>query len=287
MSPILAGLFSALAFAGATMVSARASRLTGAIPAVAGAMLVIVVILVPVALVVSPLPPVGPEMLGLAALSGFMNTTGLVLIYSAYRIGAVGIVSTIVSTDGAIAAVISVVAGESLAPGSGPVLAVIALGVVVAATSGGHELEDGVPISRTRSLQAAGLALAAAIVFGAGMFLTANASSALPVAWVLLPGRVAGLVILGIALIAARRARVERAAIPFVVVAGILEIVGFAAFMIGAQADIAVTSILSSMFAPIAAVAAFILFRERLAGRQVAGIVLVVTGIALLGTLAG
>ena len=39
MSPILAGLFSALAFAGATMVSARASRLTGAIPAVAGAML--------------------------------------------------------------------------------------------------------------------------------------------------------------------------------------------------------------------------------------------------------
>ena len=35
-----------------------------------------------------------------------------------------------------------------------------------------------------------------------------------------------------------------------------------------------------------AMLAAFILFRERLAGRQVAGIVLVVTGIALLGTLA-
>ena len=40
MSPILAGLFSALAFAGATMAAARASRLTGAIPAVAGALLV-------------------------------------------------------------------------------------------------------------------------------------------------------------------------------------------------------------------------------------------------------
>ena len=269
------------------MAAARASRLTGAIPAVVGAMLVIVVILVPVALVVSPLPAVGPEMLIVATLSGFLNTTGLVLIYSAYRIGAVGIVSTIVSTDGAIAAVISVVAGESLAPGSGPVLAVVALGVVVAATSGGHELEEGVRISRAHSLQAAGLAVAAAILFGSGMYLTAWASSALPVAWVLLPGRVAGLAILGIPLLAARRARVERAAIPFLVAAGILEIVGFAAYMIGAQSDIAITSVLSSMFAPIAAVAAFILFRERLAGRQVAGIALVVTGIALLGTLAG
>jgi hypothetical protein len=60
MGPILAGLLSALAFAGSTMVSARASRLTGVIPGVAGAMLVIVVILVPVALVVSTMRPVGP-----------------------------------------------------------------------------------------------------------------------------------------------------------------------------------------------------------------------------------
>jgi multidrug transporter EmrE-like cation transporter len=41
------------------------------------------------------------------------------------------------------------------------------------------------------------------------------------------------------------------------------------------------------MFAPIAAVAAFVLFRERLAPRQTVGIVLVVVGIAILGVLTG
>jgi multidrug transporter EmrE-like cation transporter len=39
------------------------------------------------------------------------------------------------------------------------------------------------------------------------------------------------------------------------------------------------------MLAPTAAVAAFILFRERLAPRQIAGIVLVVVGIAVLAFL--
>ena len=41
------------------------------------------------------------------------------------------------------------------------------------------------------------------------------------------------------------------------------------------------------MFAPLAAIAAFVLFRERLAPRQVVGIVLVVVGIALLGAFSG
>ena len=37
------------------------------------------------------------------------------------------------------------------------------------------------------------------------------------------------------------------------------------------------------MFAPLAAVAAFVLFRERLAPRQLAGIAVAVVGIAILG----
>ena len=39
------------------------------------------------------------------------------------------------------------------------------------------------------------------------------------------------------------------------------------------------------MFAPLAAVAAFVVFRERLGRRQVAGIVLVVVGVTALGLL--
>jgi drug/metabolite transporter (DMT)-like permease len=82
------------------------------------------------------------------------------------------------------------------------------------------------------------------------------------------------------------RLHVPRSALPFIVLIGLVEVLGFVSFAAGAREDIAITSVLASMFAPMAAVAAFILFRERLAPRQIAGIVLVVVGILALGVLA-
>ena len=82
------------------------------------------------------------------------------------------------------------------------------------------------------------------------------------------------------------RARVPRKALPFIALTGLAEVVGLTSFSIGARQDIAVTSVLGSMFAPMAAIAAFVLFKERLAPRQIMGIALVVAGIAVLGTLA-
>ena len=46
-------------------------------------------------------------------------------------------------------------------------------------------------------------------------------------------------------------------------------------------------SVLSSMFAPLAALAAFVVFRERLGRRQIAGIALIACGMAVLGILQG
>ena len=218
---------------------------------------------------------------------GAANVAGLLLAYTAYTIGAVGVVSTIASTEGAIAAVISVLAGQQLAPGSGPLLALIAVGVVLAATGGGQEMEEGVRISRERSLRAAGLAALSATMFGTNLFLTGSVSGDLPIAWLLLPGRALGMLVVGVPLLLAGRASIPRVALPFVVTCGIVEVTGTTAFAIGAQVDIAVTSVLASMFAPMAAVAAFVLFGERLARRQVAGIALVVAGIGLLGAAAG
>jgi drug/metabolite transporter (DMT)-like permease len=239
----------------------------------------------PVALV-TPLPPVDAWTIVLAVLAGAANIAGLLLAYTAYRVGAVGVVSTIDSTEGAIAAVISVLAGEQLAPGSGPILGLVAIGVVLAATGGGGEIEDGVRIDRARSLRAAALATCAATMFGSGLFLTGFVGASLPTPWLLLPGRVLGVLVVGIPLLAAGRPEVPRAAIPLVIVCGVVEITGFTSFVIGAQVNIAVTSVLASMFAPMTAIAAFVLFRERLARRQIAGVVLVVIGIALLGALA-
>jgi len=286
VSPIVAGVFAALSFAVSVLVSARASRLVGAPVTVAGVMLVGFLIVLPVA-AVTPLPAAAPGALVVPVLAGAATIVGLLLAYTGYTIGAVGVVSTIASTEGAIAALISVLAGQQLAPGSGPLLGLVAIGVILAASGGGREIEEGVQIGRARSLRAAGLAAAAALMFGSSLYLMGSTSGSLPIAWILLPGRALGVVAVGVPLLLAGRARLTRVALPYVVACGIVEITGLTAFSIGASVNIAVTAVLASMFAPIAAIAAFVLFGERLARRQVAGIALVVAGIGLLGAAAG
>jgi drug/metabolite transporter (DMT)-like permease len=278
---IAGGLAAAASFAVSTLVSARASRLVGAPVTVAGVMAVGLALVLPVALLSTPLPTGVGDLLA-PTLSGAANIGGLLLAYSAYRIGTVGVVATVASTEGAISAILSVFAGQRLAAGSGPILAVVAAGVALAAGGGGNEVEEGRRIDRRHSLQAAGLALLAAMMFGSGLYLAGSVSNDLPIAWILLPGRLLGCLALGVPLLVTGRAHVTREALPFIVVCGIVEVTGFSAFAVGARESIAVTSVLASMFAPIAAIASFLLFGERLARRQVGGIVLVVSGIALL-----
>ena len=51
-------------------------------------------------------------------LAGGANVAGLALVYAALRIGKVGIVSPLASTEGAIAALLAVVAGETVGVGT-------------------------------------------------------------------------------------------------------------------------------------------------------------------------
>ena len=225
MLPIVAGVATAVAWAISVLASARASRVTGAPQTVAGVMVVGTVLILPVALVATPLPPALADPVGtvfLAALAGAANVGGLLLTYAAYRVGAVGIIATIGSTEGAIAAAISVLAGQTLAPGSGFVLALVAVGVALAAASGGGEREDDVVIGRARSLRAAGLATCAAGLFGLGLFMTGHVAGTLPPAWVILPSRVVGVVAVAAPLFLAGRFRVVRSVLPLVLLTGLL-----------------------------------------------------------------
>jgi drug/metabolite transporter (DMT)-like permease len=73
-----------------------------------------------------------------------------------------------------------------------------------------------------------------------------------------------------------------REALPLVLVSGVCEVLGFALFAWGARDGIAVSAVLASQFAAMAAVGAYVLFRERLARPQVAGVVVVVVGVGAL-----
>lgn len=219
----------------------------------------------------------GSSELGWLALSGLGNVVGLLLSYTALRTGKVSLVGPITSTEGAIAAVLAVLAGEALGPGVGITLGVIAVGVVLAGTTSGSVARD--PAGATV------LACFAAVCFGIGLYATARVSEELPLVWALVPARVVGVGSIAVPLIVTRRLRITSAAMPLVVASGLCEVAGFAAYAIAARHAIAIAAVLASQFAALAAVAAYVLFGERLTRLQLAGVVTIAAGVAVLSAL--
>jgi drug/metabolite transporter (DMT)-like permease len=211
------------------------------------------------------------------AVSGLGNVGGLVLAAFALRIGKVGVVAPIVAAEGAIAAVVAAALGESIAPIIAFFLLLIVIGVIIAAAG-----PDPAPIENERPLLAALLATAAALSFGLSLFATGYISGDLPSAWVLLPARLVGSVAIFLPLLLTRRLRITKLALPMVIGMSITEFLGFWSFSLGAREAVGITSVLSSQFAPIAAVAAYFLFKEKLGRIQIAGVVLLVFSVSAL-----
>ena len=92
----------------------------------------------------------------------------------------------------------------------------------------------------------------------------------------------AGVLFITLPLAFSKKLRISRSALPLVIGSGITEVTGFTCFAIGAGSSIAITSVIASQFAPIAALLAFILFKERLGRLQIGGIALIIVGVAAL-----
>jgi drug/metabolite transporter (DMT)-like permease len=318
MIAILGGLGAAAAWAISTLCSSRSSRMIEPRSVVAGVMLVGFVITAPIAALRGVPAALDAASAAWLVLAGAGNVAGLVLTYHALRIGQVVLVAPLVSTEGAIAAVIALLAGETLAPGVGLALAVIAAGVCVAAipasaaTDARHvsaptdtrhvsaptDTRHVSTAAETRHASAAvdargvthpaaavTLAMLAACTFGLSLYATGKAAATLPSSWVVLSARAIGTIVLVIPLSAAGRLRLTGRALPLIVASGVCEVLGFFSYAAGARDGIAVAAVLSSQFAAIAAVAAYFLFGERLNRVRLAGVVGVVAGVALLSAL--
>ncbi len=278
---LLGGLAAAALFATATLCSSRSSRLVPPTSVLAWVMVTGLVALLP-ALVMVDVPSLRSEQLGWLLLAGGGNVVGLLLAYSALRRGKVGVVAPVLSTEGAIAAVASVASGERLEVAAAWLLPVIVVGVALAAS--GPTSDAPATAGRTSGLGTPPVLLAcvAAVSFGASLYATSRASADLPVAWVLLPARLIGVTAIALPLAASGRLQLTRRAAPLVAVGGLCEVLGFAAFAQGARHGLAVAAVLASQFAGIAAVAAYLLFRERLTRLQVSGVAVVAAGVATL-----
>ena len=274
---IVCGLGTAVMFAASSLLSSRAVKIISPWSVVAWMMLVGLIVTVPFVLWSGVPNDLTGENVGWLLATGIGNVIGIVLVAMAFRIGKVGIIAPVVATEGALAAVIAALLGEPIAPIVGLLLLVIVCGVVLAAIS-----PDPAPLVHEHPILAVVLSTCAALVFGISLYAAGHLSGELPISWVLLPARLVGVVAITVPLALSRRLQLTRATVPMVVGMGLAEVVGFTLFSIGAQVEVAITSVLASQFAPIAAILAFVLFKERLGRLQITGVAIVVVAVAAL-----
>ena len=288
------GLATATLFSVSSLAASRAVRLISSPAIVAWGMSIGTVLLVPWLVVEGPPPPFDLAELAWWIAAGAGNIIGLLLAYVAFRYGKLGLITAILATEGAIAAVIAVSFGETMLPIAAGVLVAIVVGIVLAAFA-----PDPAPIANERPLIAVGLGVLAATAFGVSLFSFGHLSDTMPTPWLLLSARAIGVIVIAIPLLTKYLIRRRKAgkssnatgnvrkALPYVITIGCAEVIGFICFTIGTRESIAVTSVLASMYAPITAVAAYLLFKERLGRWQIAGVAMVITGVIGLSLVSG
>jgi drug/metabolite transporter (DMT)-like permease len=282
MVAIVGGLGAALSWAIATLASSRSSRMIGAMSVLGWVMAVGLVVAIVPAFLAQPVPLGLPQVAGLVLL-GLCHNIGLLLVYRALTIGRVSIVAPIAATEGALAALLSVALGESLALTTGVLLVAIAVGVVLAAAERPPDAGATRSFDPAANRRAALLALAAAATFSVGLVLSGRfGASGMSPAWVIVATRTVGITIIVLPLVLTRRLRLTRPAVPLVLLAGVLEAVGSAVYVIAASQGVAVAAVLSSQFAAIAALGGFVLFGERIQRHQLLGVVLIALGVTAL-----
>jgi drug/metabolite transporter (DMT)-like permease len=225
----------------------------------------------------APAAPVASEDFALLAVAGLSYTVGMVLNYAALTGGKVPVTAPIVSTEGAIAATLAVLGGEPASPLLGVMLALIAVGVFVVALQPG----GGADVLSGSGARYVGFAVAAALVFGVGLYASGRASEGVPPSWVVATGRIVGVTFLTLPLVLTRRLRFRRDLLPFLVFAGVAEVAGVYIFAWGARESIAVTAVLSSQFAVMAALMAHAM-GERISPRQWRGVGAVTVGVVVI-----
>lgn len=276
MIGILGGLTAALCWGLSTVVASRSTRILGSQQALAYVMLLGLVALL-VAAPVAGLPTqAGPRSYAWAVLAGAGSTAGLSMMYRALRLGKVGVVAPIASTEGALAALFAVALGERLTTGVVVCLLVVAFGVVVVTMRG-----STADIHLRPSLYA----FIAACFFGVNLVASAHAGDALGVVWTILIARIVGFAGICAPLLLRGALPLPGRAWWMVVFSATAEVMGFVAYLIGSHHGVAIPAVLGSQFAAVATIGSFLAFGERINRRQLAGAAVIVAGVSALAAL--
>jgi drug/metabolite transporter (DMT)-like permease len=232
------------------------------------------------------------------AIGGAGNVGGLLLMYRALRVGQMGVVMPVICTEGGLAALIAIIAGQSVSALAAAALAVTVAGVVLTATSrrldGSGDAEPAVDTGGTAAVplpsghgdrRASAWSVAAAATMGVSLFATGKAGGLLPTVWAIMPPRVIGVLVLSAPLALRGRLHWTPGTGRPLFIAAMCEVGGFFAYATGARHNIAVAAVLSTLTGAIGACVGRAFFGERLARVQVVGIAIVFVGVATLSAL--
>ncbi|MFN8108429.1 MAG: DMT family transporter [Thermoleophilia bacterium] len=279
MTALLFGGLTALVWATGAITSSRSARRVGPLRTLSWVMLVGLVLAVPLAVWAgTPRGGLHAGTIVWLALAGATNVAGLGCSYAAFARGHVGVVAALVSTEGALAAALSILAGERPGPWTLVGLGLATVGVAFVASG---TRATSTPDAGDGRATAVLLAMVAALMFGVTLYASGHVSSQVPAGWVALPARVVGVAaVLGALPFGVRPGRPSRR-LHWAAVTGVLEVVGLVCFALGARDSIAVTSVVGSQFSALAAVGAFLIDGERLSPRQIGGIAWIAVGVAV------
>jgi drug/metabolite transporter (DMT)-like permease len=272
---VVLGLTSAFCWGAPDLWLAQAARKLGAFPLVFGSVLIGLAVVAPIAAFVEP-PAAWPlrDVL-LAVALGPLSVIAYMTAFTAFRGGAVSVVAPIIALEGGVAALLAIAAGERIGGLVAVLLPVAVLGVVLAAMGRGGGRAAIVP------------AVAAAVIWGGILALSAPAADELGAYWAFLLMRVSALLVM---LPFAFRTGAARSWLDDrwrVLAWGLGDSIGYLLFFYAAdRGPVAVASVLVAQFATVAVVVGMVFGGERLLPRQLVGIALViaaVTGMAATG----
>ena len=280
MIAILGGLGAAVCWAITSVFAQRASRVVGELSTFAWAAVIgFCIAAVPAAVALSSSPP-GTGTLVRLGCSGVLNVVGLTAQFGALRRGSVSVVVPIASSEGAIAALIAAIAGSHLRPGGWVALAVLLLGILITAGSQWSD-DDG----SKETLVPVGMAVFAALCFGAGIFLLGKGGQHAPLALAVVPPSLMGVLLVSLPMASTGRLASPRSSLGWLLGVGAAEIVGFVSYVLGARHSVPIAAVLSAQYATISVLVGITILRERLVTAQAIGLLLTIGGVAFLSVL--
>lgn len=267
------GLIAALGYGTADVVATASARRSGVMPTLL-AIQVAGSVAVGVALMLDGTSPTGPAWAWLLAVAlASLNFAGMLLLYRAFAIGTLSLVSPIASGFAVVTAGLAFLSGERP-----PQLALVGTAALIT----GVALVSGVTSTAGATRAGVPEAIGAALSLGAFYWGLGVIIPEMGVLWPVLVSRVVqAFIALGVLWARPTMPGVPaRPSLQLCVVAGILDTVALVAFNVGVEsAFTTTTTAITSLYSVVTVFLAWVLFRERLAPGQWGGVVAVIAGI--------